>query len=400
MRSSHKSNSRSSNPLAIMNLRDEERQSLKNFEDFENTLLLLESNKNEDEFDDLLNSFSSNVRSPSTYKVRQSLDNIKKRHSLINLEKQHQDELNREKSSNTSLNLSNKGDATLTHDRNKLNDSFNKTALVSSASSCGERLLRRSRLYDDMISTSGSSGNENNYMNTSGSSVSSNDNNKQMHESNAIDAPNKRNQSYLLKDIEKTDNLNEFNADEYQANPLNDAGNETKTNNRDRFKTIRIFKKPPENAVQVPDSDTTYAPAEILEHFSQKNVNSPKAMATNNYHLNENQKNDGKAINTMTFKKSALARPKYLSGISKRDTYAKSSSHEILSHGTYQPEEYANDTKSQNVPPLKSPMGIKSKSTHNLVTTNRIGTNLARASNSSTASTQNNVRKTNIFTIL
>lgn len=47
---------RTSNPTGIdKDLRDKERRSLANFEEFENTLLILE-NKNEEEFDDLLNS--------------------------------------------------------------------------------------------------------------------------------------------------------------------------------------------------------------------------------------------------------------------------------------------------------------------------------------------------------
>lgn len=364
LRNPTKSDSRASNPLVLMNLREEERQSLKNFEDFENTLLMLENNKNEDEFDDLLNSIGGNAS--KSQKVRQSLDIIKKRHSLINMEKQYHDELNREK------NLNSTRSEQIVSERIKLNDSFSKSAMVSStsssASSSGERLLRRSRLYDDVISTSG------NQLNTSGSSISSNDNKQSAMENDlATESLNRKNQSFLARESEKTDHqTNQFNTEE---TPSTNANGETKANNRDRFKTIRIFKKPPENAVQVSDANagnetvTMYSGIQSIDHFTQKNTNSPQSAA------------EAKAINTMTFKKSTLARPKYLGGIQKRDTYTKSSSHEILSNDSYNHE--VNEAQVSKTAPLKSPMGVKSKSVHSLVTSNKMSHPSASASTSS-----------------
>lgn len=374
LRNASKSDSRASNPLALMNLREEERQSLKNFEDFENTLLMLENNKNEDEFDDLLNSIGGNVGSKSQ-KVRQSLDMIKKRNSLINMEKQYHDELNREK------NLHGMRNEQPNNDRSKMNESFGKSAMVSStsssASSSGERLLRRSRLYDDVISTSG------NQLNTSGSSISSNDNKQTTMENDAsTESLNRRNQSYLTRDNEKTEQQsNQFNIDD--GSPPN-ANGETKAHNRDRFKTIRIFKKPPENAVQVPDADgadetvNIYSGLQSNDRFTQKNTNSPQSAA------------EAKAINTMTFKKPALARPKYLGGIQKRDAYTKSSSHEILSNDSYDHD--VNEVQAKKAAPLKSPMGVKSKSVHSLLTSNKMSSGLSRPSAAASTSAHNTVR--------
>lgn len=374
LRNTSKSDARSANPLAVMNLREEERQSLKNFEDFENTLLMLENNKNEDEFDDLLNRLGGNVG--KSQKVRQSLDIIKKRHSLINMEKQYHDELNREKNSN-SIRCE---QTTVVSERAKLNDSFSKSAMISStsssASSSGERLLRRSRLYDDVIPTSG------NQLNTSGSSISSNDNkHTTMENDSATESLNRKNLSYLMRDIEKTDQqMNQYNVDDASARAHTIA--ETKANNRDRFKTIRIFKKPPENAVQVPDvgaaHDETYTGMQSFDHFTQKNTNSPQSSA------------EAKAINTMTFKKSALARPKYLGGIQKRDAYTKSSSHEILSNDDSY-DHVSNGAQATKPPPLKSPMGVKSKSVHSLVTSNKMSFGLSRPLAAASTSAQNTV---------
>lgn len=346
-----KSTTRASNPTGIdRELREKERKSLANFEEFENTMLILENNKSEEEFDDLLNSFSANIRNPMSDKVRQSLDNIKKRHSFIGVEKQQQDELNREKALNTSKN--GKYSEYGAHDKNRLNDSVGRSPMASSMTSSGnsERLLRRSRLFDDVISASTERISDNSgYVD-----------NKQAIELNATQTLNRKNQMHLEHEpTPKTENPN-YNADE--------TGSDSKANNRDRFKTIRIFKKPPENAVQVPDPDEMYS-QEMQTHlpttprksdmFAMKNTNSPK-----HQELNDDQ-NQGanKAINTMTFKRSGLARPRQLSGLAKRDHYTKSNSQEILSSNEHLPQ-----TQSKPVLQLKSPMGIKSKSIHNLST--------------------------------
>lgn len=369
--SSTKSSNRTSNPMGTMNLRDEERQSLANFEEFENTLLMLENNKNEEEFDDLLNSFSNSVRNPTSQKLRQSLDSIKKRHSLINQEKQQQDELRKEKAFDGTFN------------GNRMIESFNRGGMVSSTSSSGsgsgERLLRRSRLYDDMNALSISSdringeNNANDQLTSGSTSAVGNDSKSSLPNDQKTELLNRKNQSYLQKDSNKTDNLNQYNNKEIPATDACEA-TDTKTSNRDRFKTIRIFKKPPENAVQVSDADQPIGSCvpislEKIEHFTERNSNSPK-MSMN---ADDNLMAEMKAINTMTFKKSALARPKYLSGISKRDSYAKSSSHEMLLDDDLNQKTFSSGMDARKgASALKSPMGVKSKSIHNLLGSNRL----------------------------
>lgn len=341
-----KSTTRASNPTGIdTELREKERQSLAKFEEFENTLLILENNKSEEEFDDLLNSFSSNIRNPMSDKVRQSIDKLKNRHSLIGVEKQQQDELNREKTMNTSRNGNYMDNGA--QEKNRLNESFGRTAMTSSMSSSGngERLLRRSRLYDDVIA------------NSDGYPTMVIDN-RQAVELDTTQTLNRKNQQHLENQpTPKTDNTI-YNTDE--------TGTEHKANNRDRFKTIRIFKRPPENAVQVPDPDERYSQemhtpmptARTGDVFATKNTNSPQQQE-----LNKDQSPDAKnAINTMTFKRSGLARPRQLSGLAKRDLYTKSNSHELLSSN-----EQLSQPHSKPVSQLKSPMGIKSKSIHNLL---------------------------------
>lgn len=350
-----------SNPTGVNHeLREKQRQSLANFEEFENTLLILENNKTEEEFDDLLNSFSTKHRNPLSDKVRQSLDNIKKRHSFMTIEKQQQDELNREKTMNVSQN-----------EKNRINDTFNRTAMMSSSSSTGssggERLLRRSRLFDDVINTSGSSIDEL-HKSSSGSSIGVNDN-RQMDTTEVL---NRKNQSRI------EDENTQLKTDRTMIYNTNEIKNENKPNSsRDRFKTIRIFKKPPENAVQISDTDEPNAESSpslsqplkrTVDLFATKNTNSPKLAAknmNNNDECLEQYTGSQKAINTTTFKRSVLSRPRQLSGLNKRELYAKSSSHELLSSD----EQASQSSKSQltkAVLQLKSPMGIKSKSIHNL----------------------------------
>lgn len=349
-----KSATRVSNPSGInRDLVEKERQSLANFEDFENTLLILENNKTEEEFDDLLNSFSANIRNPISQKVRQSLDNIKKRHSSIGMEKQQQDELNREKALNTSKNGKYSESA---NEKNRLNESLGRSTMVSSMSSSGERLLRRSRLFDDVIHTSTEKISDNGVTDHINTSHEYADN-----KLNSTQTLNKKNQEHFGNEsIPETDTTTTvFNTDGSNA--------ESKMSNRDRFKTIRIFKKPPENAIQIPDPDETYVQevqtpvpmARNFEAFSTKNTNSPKR-----HELNvEQHQHEPKPINTMTFKRSGLARPRQLNGLAKHDLYAKSNSHEFLSS-----EEHIAATQPKPVQQIKSPMGFKSKSIHNLST--------------------------------
>lgn len=361
---------RTSNPTGIdKDLRDKERRSLANFEEFENTLLILE-NKNEEEFDDLLNSFSVNIRNPLSEKVRQSLDNIKKRHSLIDVEKQQQDELNREKINTTPK--SSKYESALSSEKNRLNETCNRSALISSTSSSssgtGERLLRRSRLFDDMLSATTTIDTDVIETNSNATFSENTDNNRHESENNTTEILNQKNLPHLDKEYGRNEAIYNDERTENEGKP---------SKNRDRFKTIRIFKKPPENAVQV--TDETFVQNNVsnitpskrsLDAFAVKNTNSPQQLQANHGNkTNEQMMANQKAINTMTFRRPALARPnQLLSGVPKRQLYAKSNSHDLLSsdehislHTTF--------THPKPVSQLKSPMGIKSKSIHNLMST-------------------------------
>lgn len=354
-----KSTARASNPTGInRELVEKERQSLANFEAFENTLLILENNKTEEEFDDLLNSFSANIRNPMSQKVRQSLDNIKKRHSSMGMEKQQQDELNREKAMNSSKN-GKYSEFDGSNEKNRMNDSFSRSVMNTSTSSgSGERLLRRSRLFDDAALSIHTA--DNGAMNQSGSAIGYADN-KQANELNSTQTLNMKNQLHLEQESPpKTETI--YNTKETHS--------EGKSNNRDRFKTIRIFKKPPENAIQIPDPEETCIQAiqsplpsvrAGIDAFAAKNTNSPKHHGIDD---EQNKTAAAKAINTMTFKRSGLVRPRQLSGLTKRDLYAKSNSQEFLASN----EHIGLPQSKQPVQQIKSPMGIKSKSIHNLST--------------------------------
>lgn len=344
--------------LGILNLRDEERRSLTNFEEFENTLSLLENNQDEAELDDLLNSIG-HVPQLKNEKIRQSLDNIKKRHSLINLEKQQLDE---QKRLEVSMHRGGIGETTAIIDRQRMNDSINK--LMMSSSGSGERLLRRSRLNDDAmmnISSEAKAMNKSAVLNeTITQSTEANNRTMNMEElhSGGDNRLTNTNNTYSQNETYKT-----------ESNETEHNEPEVDRSNRDRFKTIRIFKRPPENAKMVPDiddsqsvenipSENQYDITQANEHFTAKNTNSPKLIADAAAEANDTRRSSS----VSGLKRSALVRPKYLSGIAKRETSTRSSSQEILS---------SNDSAEQNMErkpaeTLKSPMGVKAKSIHNL----------------------------------
>ncbi|XP_055528451.1 serine-rich adhesin for platelets isoform X2 [Wyeomyia smithii] len=117
-------------------LESEKRISLQHFEEFEKSIL--ESEHNGVDFDEMLNSLTDVKRSMDSVKLRQSLDNIKKRHSRMNSEKQLEDLRKRTEMIDS---LSSPLD-------NKLADSMAKSMSSSSGS---ERLLnRRSRYNEDV----------------------------------------------------------------------------------------------------------------------------------------------------------------------------------------------------------------------------------------------------------
>lgn len=204
-------------------LDNEKRISLQHFEEFEKSIM--ESEHNGVDFDEMLNSLTDVGRraTDSSVKLRQSLDNIKKRHSRINTEKQ-QEEL--KKRGTTEL-----GDSTALPSPldNKLADS-----MIRSMSSSGgsERLLnRRSRYNDDVHLTLS----------------------PQLQKSVTE-------QQQQQQEVES----NESKTAESPANPLptaDEVGGSDKKN-RDRFKTIRISKRREEGMVIVPDPDDFVEAAE------------------------------------------------------------------------------------------------------------------------------------------
>uniref|UniRef100_A0A182N9K0 Uncharacterized protein n=1 Tax=Anopheles dirus TaxID=7168 RepID=A0A182N9K0_9DIPT len=128
----------------------EKRISLQHFEEFEKSIL--ESEHSGIDFDEMLNSLTADVRrsDEASDKLRQSLDNIKKRHSRINLEKQQQDEMKRKLHQQQQPTA-----ATLLVEAqpdNRLADSLLSKSGGSMCSSGGsERLLnRRSRYNEDV----------------------------------------------------------------------------------------------------------------------------------------------------------------------------------------------------------------------------------------------------------
>ncbi|KAL1401330.1 hypothetical protein pipiens_006687 [Culex pipiens pipiens] len=116
---------------------NEKRISLQHFEEFEKSIM--ESEHNGLDFDEMLNSLTSDVRraTDSSVKLRQSLDNIKKRHSRINTEKQQQEE--HRKRGTAELN-----DSTTPTTASPLDNKLADSMIRSMSSSGGsERLLNR-----------------------------------------------------------------------------------------------------------------------------------------------------------------------------------------------------------------------------------------------------------------
>lgn len=203
-------------------LDNEKRISLQHFEEFEKSIM--ESEHNGLDFDEMLNSLTDVRRSTdSSVKLRQSLDNIKKRHSRINTEKQQEELL---KKRGTELNDSTTPVVASPLD-NKLADS-----MIRSMSSSGgsERLLnRRSRYNDDVHLTL---------------------------------SPQQQKSTTEQQEVETNESNRTTTTAENSANPLPTApevGSSDKKKDRDRFKTIRISKRREEGMVVVPDPDDDFA---------------------------------------------------------------------------------------------------------------------------------------------
>uniref|UniRef100_A0A182WB13 Uncharacterized protein n=1 Tax=Anopheles minimus TaxID=112268 RepID=A0A182WB13_9DIPT len=196
----------------------EKRISLQHFEEFEKSIL--ESEHSGIDFDEMLNSLTADVRRPDEAgdKLRQSLDNIKKRHSRINLEKQQQDEMKRK--------LHQQQPATLGEAQcdNKLADSMLSKSGSMCSSTGSERLLnRRSRYNEDVHLTL---------------------------------SPQQQSSPSMNATVVLANGENEGLAE--SSDPASTA-NEVETydrKNRDRFKTIRLGRKRDDSlGAAVPDVD-------------------------------------------------------------------------------------------------------------------------------------------------
>uniref|UniRef100_A0A1Q3F4Y1 Uncharacterized protein n=1 Tax=Culex tarsalis TaxID=7177 RepID=A0A1Q3F4Y1_CULTA len=316
-------------------LDNEKRISLQHFEEFEKSIM--ESEHNGLDFDEMLNSLTSDVRraTDSSVKLRQSLDNIKKRHSRINTEKQQQDEQLRKRGT-AELNDSTPSVASPLD--NKLADS-----MIRSMSSSGgsERLLnRRSRYNDDVHLTL---------------------------------SPQQLQKSVTEQQQQQEVETNESNrtATEMSANPAPTApevgGSDKK--NRDRFKTIRISKRREEGMVVVdPDDDNSFAAAESAALPVEEELPgspAPTAISSAFGRVDYNSPKDSRLAVTEQYKTEDAAvfkRPQLVGGIPKAETKIRSLS---------KPRSYYGVTPSAGgfglrPKDLSLPLSAKSSSTDNL----------------------------------
>lgn len=327
---------RQKGPVPVDMLRPEERQSLVNFEEYEKSLQLLDDNRNERDFDDMLASINTTDMRQSTEKMRQSLDSIKKRHSLINYERQ-QEELRRKV--------------------NDIDQEINNLTMESSGS--GPRLLnRRSRLFDEAAA--------------------------------AATAQHKETVMNRTMDMNTTNTLS-VAPTAAQDEPQAERRVVPEKRDRDRFKTIKIFRKTVNS--NIPDADETSIDALEQDEENQE-VEEPQAPVQRG----------------LVRPSRILARPKFASHLQRPShlgiaTQKASSADDLLDSRREQEEEepvqrcvgvgQERGQSMQRTNParggiqggkLKSPMGIKSKSIHNLMVNgggggqSRIGGGMSRMS--------------------
>lgn len=325
---------------------DNKRISLQNFEDVEKSISLLENTHDEEGFDVILEDITDLKRSlDANEKFKQSLQNIKNRHSQANLERQ-QEEMFRKKF-----------DATMTLD-NKLMDSMNKSMSSSGGS---ERLLnRRSRLDDGIVLPI------------------------------------------------QTDTITNGEPPETSKTTLvvegngSGGGNPDRKANRDRFKTMRITKKHIEGMIVIDGEEKEQDDYDEAEEMSKdpnvEVINGAFVHLATKAEQGEIDDEDEplfkkpiipqkplNPLNGAPFRARSLSKPKYYSGFySDRkgslqlQLVGKASSIDHLDSNRMNSQENINTTitiqtgSSQmgTMKPgsnLKSPMGAKSKSYHNLV---------------------------------
>lgn len=290
---------------------DEQHNSLVNFEEFEKSIFL-DDDKCDEDFETLLERMGNSKRLENREVMKESLDNIKKRHSLLNLEIKQE------------------------HQREKMNNhSGDNKSLVSSLhrSIPDERLLKRSRLFDNItLNTSADK---------SDRSISSNPPTIQHLDSNRTfnNQSSPRSDSTHLCDNDNDVCNSTVTVDKTpksiavptaKISPDIDVEQPEKYDNRDRFKTIRLFKKPASNAVVITDAQTQFIePAAPIQTSIAKK------------HIEPASKLQSRQISTL----------------SSRDSYLKSSSVENLNTRGFQK--------------LKSDINVaKSSSTQSLDKTN------------------------------
>lgn len=247
------------------------------------TALIESTNANENEFDIMLDTFDVK-KSLESEKLLQCVDNIKQRHSIINFEKQREEKQKKDEE----------------YDNRMQYDAMNKSS---------ERLLRRSRQYDDV------------------------------------------NLQLQKQQIESNKSANNQELEEVNDEVVDKT-------NRDRFKTIKLNKKLQSGMVVVND-------AQDQEEQKDENSSSPGTIKERTNQINQIKHDNGEA----EFKKPA---PSKLSkfGFS-RPTYRSRNDFNLPLKASSTDSLDNDEPRSQNIGSnAKSPMGIKSKSIHNLMFSN------------------------------
>lgn len=243
------------------------------------TALLDSTCANEREFDKMLDSFDMK-KSLESFNVKKSVDNIKQRHSLINLEKQ------REK-------------------KQRKDEEYDNKTQYDSISKSSERLLRRSRVYDDV-------------------------------------------------NLQLQKHQNEVLPDQTSGNDLDpDSENVVDKSNRDRFKTIKLNKKLQTGMV-------------VVDSEQNINIDNGKSTSPGTNKERRNQLNLQKQdMEDTDFKKPSSGLSKF--GFS-RPTYRSRNNLNLplKACSTDSLDNEETEIKNMGVN-LKSPMGVKSKSIHNLM---------------------------------
>jgi hypothetical protein len=260
------------------------------------TALYQSASTNEKDFDKMLDSFDVKKSSESD-KILQSVDSIKQRHSLINLEKQREDK----------------------HKKTEDNDNKSQYGVMNQST---ERLLRRSRLYDDVN----------------------------------LQVQKQQNETITTRTSESNDS--EIMGQSEEVNE------EIDKSNRDRFKTIKLNKKLQSGMVVVSDVDA--------QNVIESNDNSPSPGANKERRNQLNQLKQGDEGEVMKkpepapsrLGKFGFSRPAYTSR-NDLNLPLKASSTDSLDN---------DEPRKGPSYKLKSPMGVKSKSIHNLMFNGGIGT--------------------------